>query len=248
MKNYFFLIIVTLIGLIFSYPIEALREHIKSGNLEYVSHYMDNLTEREINHPDFKFLNYFISSDGKKFKEQLSKINIDDLSGHLAPILLYKKGNESYLNNNHRLTIDLLGKLIEKYDDSEYINPAISLMKNSYLKLGKEDSAKIIHKLRRDKNKVNIVRSKKIPNNPQQKNNEIYTLQIGAFSHQENAQQIINKFKKTGLVPRIEKISVNNKTLYSVRHGFFSSKEEAKIVQSNLKSKHLLNSYLKKIN
>ena len=70
MKNYFFLIIIILIGLTFSYPIEALREHIKSGNLEYVSHYMNNLTEREINHPDFKFLNYFISSDGKIFKDR----------------------------------------------------------------------------------------------------------------------------------------------------------------------------------
>ena len=63
-----------------------------------------------------------------------------------------------------------------------------------------------------------------------------------------NIRNFINKFKKKGLVPRIEKISVNNKTLYSVRHGFFSSKKEAKIVQSNLKSKYLLNSYLKKIN
>ena len=28
-----------------------------------------------------------------------SKIDISDLSGHLAPVLLFKKGNKQYLNN-----------------------------------------------------------------------------------------------------------------------------------------------------
>ena len=92
--KYIIPIIILSVVVIFSYPIKSLRDHIKSGNIDYVERYFKDLSEREISHSDFQFLTSFILTDGELAQNQFSKLNISDLSGHLAPILLYKKGNQ----------------------------------------------------------------------------------------------------------------------------------------------------------
>ena len=102
MKHYFTLIIMA-ITFVFAYPIRSLRDHIKSGNIDYVERYIQDLSEREINQADFQFLNAYMVTDGKQALNIFSKIDISDLSGNLAPILLFKIGNEQYLNNRLKM-------------------------------------------------------------------------------------------------------------------------------------------------
>ena len=89
------------LSIIYSYPINSLIDHIKFGNLDYVNRYIQDLTEREINQADFKFIKAYMLTDGQASNLIYSKIKLSDLSGHLAPILLFKKGNIFYINNEY---------------------------------------------------------------------------------------------------------------------------------------------------
>ena len=135
-------LIIMALTTVYAYPIRSLRDHIKSGNLDYVNRYIQDLSEREINQADFQLLNGYMLTNGKESAHIYSKIDLSDLSGHLAPVLLYKKGNAHYINNEFDLAIKSLKKLIKKYENSNYLKPSISMMRNSYLQLGFPDSAK----------------------------------------------------------------------------------------------------------
>lgn len=248
MKHYL-QILILVFTTVFAYPIKSLHNHIKSGNLDYVERYIQDLSEREISQADFQFLTGFILTDGKSALNQFSKLDISDLSGHLAPVLLYKKGNEQYLNNEFDSAIKSFRELSKKYDKSDYIAPAVSMMINTYLQLGFPDSAQFI----RDWSKANIKLN--FANNSVESNTIIrdtpirnYTIQLGAFGKEKNANQTISKFKKTGYVPRVDKITVDGKTLFAVRYGYFETEKEARKIQNKLKQDYAVNSFLKKLN
>jgi len=234
-----------------AYPIQSLREHIISGNLDYVNRYIQNLSEREINQPDFQFLNGYMLIDGNESAHIFSKIELTDLSGHLAPVLLYKKANIHFINNEFDLVIKPLKSLIKKYDTSEYISPSISLIINSYLHLGFPDSANYILDWANN-NIANFSSNKKIISSseietvsyqPQGK----FTIQIGAFGKEINANQSINKFKKSGYQLRIDEINVNGKILFAVRYGYYQSKKESEEIQRKIKKDLAITTYLRKL-
>jgi|GEM_PF-3121082 len=244
----FLIMVFTIVS---AYPIQSLREHVISGNLDYVNRYIQNLSEREINQPDFQFLNGYMIIDGNESAHIFSKIELTDLSGHLAPVFLYKKGNFHFVNNEFNLAIEPLKSLIKKYDTSDYISPSISLIINSYLNLGRPDSANYILEWANN-NIANFSSNKKISSSskietvsyqPKGK----FTIQIGAFGKKINANQSINKYKKSGYQLRIDEINVNGKTLFAVRYGYYQSKKEAGEIQKKIKKDLAITTYLRKL-
>ena len=244
-------IILLAFSIIVAYPVRSLRDHIKSGNLDYVERYIQDLSEREISQADFQFLSGYILTDGKQAIHQFSKLDIADLSGHLAPVLLFKKGNAHYLNNELNEAIQSFKELARKYDDTDYLFPAVSLMKNAYLQMGFSDSADYIQQWANANLKQNFVDSdiefkaniKEISYKPAGN----FTIQLGAFGKESNANQTKNKLKKIGYIPRVDKITVNGKTLYAVRYGYFETEKEARKIQNKLKKDYAVKSFLKKL-
>ncbi|MAJ44367.1 MAG: hypothetical protein CMF96_06440 [Candidatus Marinimicrobia bacterium] len=251
MKNYLLLFIIS-ISNILSYPISSLRDHIKSGNLDYVNRYFQDLSDRELNQADFQFLNGYILTDGKSAQKQFSKLDISDLSGHLAPVFLYKKGNEQYLNKEFNLAIKSFNELIKKYNKSDYIVPTISILVNIYLQMGFPDSAQLIHdwgsnniKLNLINNSINLNTTIKVSEMESKRN---YTIQLGVFGKEKNANQTIKKMKNNGLEPRVDRIVLNGKPLFAVRYGYYETEKEARKIQKKLKNNNKVNSFLKKLN
>ena len=244
-------IIILAITTVFAYPIRSIRDHIKSGNLDYVDRYIQDLSEREISQADFQFLSGYMITNGNDALHTFSKIDISDLSGHLAPLLLFKRGNEQYIKNEFSLAIQSFKNLAKKYENTDYLSPAISMMVNSYLQLGFPDSAQYIQDwaFSNFNNKflsANVKTNAKISTvyyKPQGQ----YTIQLGAFGKEKNANQSRKRLKNTGYSPRIDQIKVNGKTLYAVRYGYYETEKEAKIIQSKLKNKFEINSFLKKL-
>ena len=65
----------------------------------------------------------------------------------------------------------------------------------------------------------------------------IYSLQSGAFSILENADQQKINLIIAGFDARITELYRNNKVLYAVRIGYFNSKENARKTGSQIKTK-----------
>ena len=68
-------------------------------------------------------------------------------------------------------------------------------------------------------------------------NSGIYSLQSGAFSMLENADQQKINLIIAGFDARITELYRNNKVLYAVRIGYFNSKEDAREISSQIKTK-----------
>ena len=67
--------------------------------------------------------------------------------------------------------------------------------------------------------------------------NGIYSLQSGAFSIRENAEQQKNNLIIAGFDARISEMYRNKRILYAVRIGYFNNKENARGIGSQIKSK-----------
>ena len=65
----------------------------------------------------------------------------------------------------------------------------------------------------------------------------IYSLQSGAYSIRENAEFQKNNLIIAGFSARVTELYRNNRVLYSVRIGYFNSKNDAGIIGSQIKTK-----------
>ena len=110
-------IIILAITTVFAFPIRSIRDHIKSGNLDYVDRYIQDLSEREISQADFQFLSGYMITNGNDALHTFSKIDISDLSGHLAPLLLFKRGDEQYIKNEFSLAIQSFKNLAKDWKE-----------------------------------------------------------------------------------------------------------------------------------
>jgi hypothetical protein len=244
-------LLIMVFSIVSAYPIQSLREHIVSGNLDYVNRYIQNLSEREINQPDFQFLNGYMLTDGNESAHIYSQIELTDLSGHIAPVLLYKKGNIHYINNEFNLAISPLKELIKKYDTSDYLLPSMSLIINSYLQLDITDSAQYYLDWAKE-NILDYSSDKKLVTTAHietvdYKSNRKFTIQIGAFGKKINANQSVEKFKNSDYKLRIDEINVNGKKLFAVRYGYYQTKDEAQNIQKQIKNDLAIKTYLRKL-
>ena len=65
-----------------------------------------------------------------------------------------------------------------------------------------------------------------------------WAVQVGSFGDYANAMRLRNKLRKKSYTAFVEKITVNNKTVYRVRTGPFIKRDKAELASQELVKKH----------
>ena len=60
-------------------------------------------------------------------------------------------------------------------------------------------------------------------------------MQIGAYGNRDNAEKAMYNLRSVGYSSRIDKIDKKNKILYTVRSGYYDSKNEANKIKKRLR-------------
>lgn len=246
----------TFITLIAAYPIKELLNQIEAGNTKYVEKYLSDLSNREFLQPDMQFLNSLLNIETEPLNQIIKQINVEDLSGHLAPIYHIKKAEFLIHNDNFREAINNLKIVLHQYRTSNYIKQTYSLLMYSYKNSGHLDSIKYYEKWI-EKNYKNITDIKPISSALPQKTDKLidntknlntrYTIQAGAFGHKINAEKLVKKLNNSGFNARIDIIKKKNGNLYAVRVGNIEKHNEAIKLRSKLRNKMKMTFYIKEI-
>jgi tetratricopeptide (TPR) repeat protein len=185
-------------------------------------------------------INLYAASQGKEpdIKRRLEMINSGRITEVRKELISLKK---SYPNNAGVYYLQAV--LTEKGDESE------KLYSNIVKKYPKTEWAKkslyqlyYYYILSENSKKAKEKYSQILKNDPKFKDESIkksgsYTIQVGAFSTNEKAKVFSDHLKKLNYKPEINTRKVDERLLYIVNIGKFSTKSDAERTQKNIETK-----------
>lgn len=177
-----------------------------------------------------KSFQYF--NDYLKIKEngKYSELAILKISEYYYTEGLYVKASNSYK------------KLIFNYPNSNKINHSINYFLNSLSVSGNLDSAKYYAKTLQDKYPHLNFNSKfynsKINNEKKKTDlNKKYSVEVGVYEKYKTASYYKGILSSEGFLSRIDEVIVSNKTLYTLRVGFYKDFSKADNIKKRIYSR-----------
>jgi hypothetical protein len=147
------------------------------------------------------------------------------------PGLLYVK---AYMTTNGSEAVKIYNDIVQKHPSNEWADDALYRVYQYYTIT---DNTKLANE------KLNLLKTK-YPNSSfvkpfdnQGSTGKLYYVQLGAFSTQDRAQDLIAQTKKQGYSLSIKQKTVNNKILYSVLSNKFTKRSDAEKFQKDIEQK-----------
>lgn len=250
MKNFLFTIIIGVFLLTsYGYPqsidkeVEKFIKMIEQGEIEKASEESVALIEANPNNPAVLYLKGRLCSNGIEALKFYQAVVDNFPKSEWADDALYKIYQYYYAIGLYRTAELRLKHLQKEYPNSPYL--AIS-SPSDIKNLKEEKPAERSVEIKSPPVEVVVIDTpKSVESQPvatEIKTNNVYTLQVGAFSTMANAEKQKKFFKDLGYeVEIINKIRVG-KNLFLVWVGNFSSAEEANIVGNEIKQKYKIES------
>ncbi|HVP37089.1 MAG TPA: SPOR domain-containing protein [Terriglobales bacterium] len=135
-------------------------------------------------------------------------------------------------------------KIIDKYAGTEAFPLALAGMSRAFDATGDKDKAVLYMNLCKERYPGGIdsqsqvqaeeIIPRKDPGTAEKLTGTKYSVQIGVFANQENADKMMQKLKSQGYSPEQSSRTIQNKTYYVVRVGLFDSLSEAQKLREKL--------------
>jgi tetratricopeptide (TPR) repeat protein len=135
-------------------------------------------------------------------------------------------------------------KVIDKYAGSEAFSLALAGMSRAFEASGEKDKAVLYMNLYKERFPGGIETESQIqteeiippkdPGTAEKLTDTKYSVQIGVFANQENADKVMQKLKSRGYNPEQSYKTIKNKRYYVIQVGFFDSLSEAQKLKEKL--------------
>jgi len=178
---------------------------IEAGELDEVLDDLEALKQTNDTHPDVIFLEAIITEDGEKSKNFYKLIYNNFPNSQFADAALFRNFSYFYALGLYKRAEEIKLRLQSEYPKSPYL-------KNTDREFPDVDEMLIVDST-----------PYKIGSQTEFK----YTVQAGAFSNFNNAEDLKNKFITNGLTSKISPKNVNNIQLHIVTVGNFSTHSDA---------------------
>ena len=201
------------------------------------------------------FLQGLLEQDGLKSIEIYKKIYKFHKNNRYADDAVMRIGEFYYVSGLYIQAAEWFKKIHMYYRRSEHLESGINLFLQCLIIAGSSDTAysysetfnnifpkvQIDSKIKKtfsklDKN-ASVVSNKKLIEEIESKKEKTisFSLQIGAYGNRDNAEKAMYNLRSVGYSSRIDKIDKKNKILYTVRCGYFDSKNEANKIKKRLR-------------
>lgn len=178
---------------------------IEAGGIEQVRQELVDLKRTHSNHPDLIFLEAVITEDGEKSRELYQLVYNNFPESRFADAALFRSFSYYYALGLYKRAEKLKVRLEKEYPKSPYL-------KNTEREFPEVDEMIIVdaspYKIRRD-------------------NEQLFSVQAGAFSVFKNADDLKNRFLNNGLVSKITPKKVNDIQLHIVTVGEYKNRLDA---------------------
>lgn len=204
--------------------IQRRLEMIEHGQIEAVKAELPTLMTNFQNHPGVMYLQAVLTTDGSEAVKMYQSIVDNFPNSEWADDALYKLYQYYYSVGLYKTADQKLAQLKQDYPFSAYAteqSPA-----------GDAKQATTEHPA--------VIK----PKGPIEKYATNFTIQVGAFSTLQNAEELKAKFEKEGYSSNIFSMVSNGRKLHKVWVGEFQTQDEARLFATEIKKKFGLNSYV----
>jgi len=135
-------------------------------------------------------------------------------------------------------------KVIDKYAGTEAFNLALAGMSRAFEASGEKDKAVLYLNLYKERFPGGIetesqiqpeeVKPRKDPGTAEKLTGTKYSVQVGVFANQENADKVMQRLRSRGYNPEQSDKTIQNKKYYVIQVGFFNSLSEAQKLREKL--------------
>ena len=201
------------------------------------------------------FLKGILETDGSKSIEIYKKIYKYHKNHKFADDAVMRIGEYYYASGLYIQSAEWFKKIHMYYRRSEHLETAINLFLQCLIIAGSADTAysysetfnNIFPKVKIDsriqKTLSNVEKDDSIVKAPEVSEKIIiekekiinYSLQVGAYGNRDNAEKTMYNLRSVGYSSRINEIKNNNKVLYTVRCGYYDTRNEAKKIKKRLR-------------
>lgn len=191
-------------------------QDIEAGYIEKVQKDLIQLKENKPGDPNVIFLEAVVTEDGEKSRELYELVYNNFPNSSFADAALFRNFSFYYALGLYKKAEELKERLRKEYPESPYL-------KNTDRTFPKVDEMIIV-----DSSPYQI-------KNPAEKR---FTIQAGAFSDSQNAQNLKDKFISDGFISNITLKNVNNIQLHIVTVGSFIERIQAENFIDDLQTKY----------
>jgi len=242
------LYLILLLSISYGQNIDLYLSLINEGKIDGVKETLPELISKYPKNPNVLYLKALLTENGESSINQYKDIIGKYPNSRYAPNAAMKIGEYFYARGLYTQSAALLKNIPIKYPRFIDIEHVTSLMVNSFNAIGEADSARYyaliiksmfpnidtdISSLKKKNEPLDQVfdfNKKKLDLGP-------YVIQLGAFGSRENANRLKLQVTQLGHDVSINNVESNGKILYAVRANRFKSKEKAKSVGKDIKSK-----------
>jgi tetratricopeptide (TPR) repeat protein len=204
--------------------IQRRLEMIERGQEEAVKAELPNLLTNFQNHPGVLFLQAVLTTDGTEAVKIYQSIVDNFPKSEWADDALYKLYQYYYAIGLYKTADQKLEQLRRDYPYSAYAREDGGTAPQA-ARLPDAEGPVVVKQL-----------------SPVEKFSTLYTVQVGAFSTMQNAEELRNRFQKEGYVSNIFTMVRDGKKLHRVWVGEFQSQDEARRFAAEIKKKFNLDS------
>ncbi|MEO0142879.1 MAG: SPOR domain-containing protein [candidate division WOR-3 bacterium] len=143
----------------------------------------------------------------------------------------------SIARSDHKSSIIILNELLKNYPDTELKEEILFWLGIAHIESGNEaEGIKLLNELKENYPKsIWAVRASSIALDTIHQS-VYYTIQVGSYRTEDNAQKCVEELKKKGFEARIVEAFIKGETFYRVWVGKFETAEQAKSVLQKLDS------------
>lgn len=225
---YFFLLLVInfnfTIGLIYAQEVDIIPylKAIENGNVGEAKEELVDLKEKYPNDPSVMFLDGVLKENGQEAVVIYQKIVENYPNSKYADAALYRIFSYYYALGLYDTSREKLKQLKDKYPESPYINIAnqnLSTLEKSVVEEKKPVDEEA---------------------NSTPEEDYKFTIQAGAFTNLENANNLVDEFKNAGIYCQIGEKTVGGATFHVVYAGKFVMHEDAENFLQVINSRYSL--------
>jgi hypothetical protein len=198
---------------------------IEQGKIEEAKQNLTFFQRTNPNDPNVLFLQAVLTENGEDSQKLYELIYSNFPDSKFADAALFRSFSYYYAVGLYKKAEDLKNQLTKDYPNSPYL-------KNTDRNFPQNDEMVLV-----DNSPVNI----KSPNDPK------FTIQAGAFSSFQNAQDLKNKLVTAGLTSKISQKTVNNLQFHIVTVGEFMDRNDAENLLTRLKNEFSIDGRIKPI-
>ena len=199
--------ILLISSLVFAQKINIVPQlkKIEAGKLQEVKADLENFKEKNAADANVIFLEAVITEDGEQSQKFYELIYNNFPNTQFADAALFRGFSYYYALGLYKRAEELKERLIKEYPKSPYL-------KNTDRSFPDADEMIIVDST---------------PYKLKSKDNDLFTVQAGAFSNYNNAEELKRRFLEDGLKSKILPKKVNNLQLHIVTVGSFGTKADA---------------------